>query len=202
MALLNSEIVRIRYELGFSTLSSGAEPYIGIAAVFNQVVQVYAGAGAVTTSSTSATASTSPAPVTLTLASAVGFSAFDNIVVDVDARQEVGTVQSVSGSTVTVLLTNAHSGSYPVTVEGSESIIRSILRKLVAIDGPNGAIAQAVSTAGIKKADEVEFFPSGSGSSKSRIEQVQEYREYLRAELYRAIFGQGGGSLSSRVALY
>ncbi len=203
MALLNSEIVRIKYELGFSTLSVGAEPYVGISAIFSQVVQTYAAAGAVTTSSTAVTATSSETPVTLTLTSATGFSQFDTVVVDVDERQESATVQSISGASLVVMLSKAHTGTYPVTVEGSESIVRGILRKLISLDAPDGAIAKAVGTAGIKRIEgDVEFFGT-DGGSMSRIAQVQEYREYLRSELSRALFGSGGGrGGATRVAVY
>lgn len=200
MALLDSEIARLRYEIGFSTLASGAEPYIGIAAVFTNVVQTYALAGAKTTSATAVTAATALTPVTLTLAAATGFEQFAQVVVDVDDRQELATVSAVSGSTIVVHLTKAHSGTYPVTVEGSESLIRSLLRRLVESEA---TLTGSVKSAGIARADDVEFFPSGAGASKSRIEEVRAYREYLRDELWRAVFGgsrRGGGS--GRVAVY
>lgn len=205
MALLSSEIRRIKYELGWNVLLSGAEFYIGVAAVFDQVVATYMSAGAVTTSSQAVTASSTPAPVALVLASGTGFSAGDRIVVDVDARQEFATVQSVSGATVNVLLSLAHSGTYPVTVEGGESIVRELLRQLQAIGAPGGRIDKAAGSAGIKRADDVEFFPAAASGSKSRLEELQAHREYLRDELCRAIFGQGradvfGGSGGGGIA--
>src|SRR5215471_2659866 len=120
MALLDAELNRIRYELGYPGLSVLAEPYIGIAAVFTRIVQPYLLSGASSTSSTAVTAATAPTLVTLTLASATGFDAGARVVIDVDARQEMVTVESVSGSTISVLLKLAHTGTYPVTVEGSE----------------------------------------------------------------------------------
>src|SRR5690348_14104294 len=117
MALLDAEIARIKAELGYNLLSQG-QIYIGTAAIFEQVIQVYLGAGATTTSSTAITGDGTPK--SLTLALATGFSSGARVVVDVDGRQETVTVQALSGTTLTALFTNTHSGSYPVTVEGGE----------------------------------------------------------------------------------
>jgi len=205
MALLDSEVARIKAELGYNLLTVAAEPYIGFVSVFNQVIQPYIQGGASTTSSTSVTASTSPAPVTLTLASATGFSSGARIVVDVDSRQEVATVQSVSGSTVTALLSLAHSGTYPVTVEGGETIVRNILRQIARITDSGGTLQSASAQSGIKKVDEVEFFggPDGSGSRfASVIEALDFWRDQLATTLgvHRINGGRGGGG--SSVAIY
>jgi hypothetical protein len=181
MALLTSEVRRIRAELGYNVLSAGAEPYIGVNAMFEQVIQTYMQAGASTTSATAVTAATAPTPVTLTLTSPTGFSQYDRIVVDVDDRQEIATASAVSGSTIVVQLSKAHTGTYPVSVEGGESIVRSILRKIDALDKPGGLIEKSASTAGIKKADEVEFF--GSAGEASRIDAATKLRDRYRDEL-------------------
>lgn len=39
MALLDSELARIKWHLGFNLLDVGATPYIGVAAIFEQVIQ-------------------------------------------------------------------------------------------------------------------------------------------------------------------
>lgn len=179
MSLLDSEVRRLKYELGYNVLSAGAEFYIGVTAVFEQVIQAYTTAGAVTTSATAVVAATSPTPRTLTLTSATGFSAFDAVVIDVDARQERAVVQSISGSTITVLLSRVHTGTYTVTVEGGESIVRDILRQLVDL---SSKLDGSASQAGIKKVDEVEFFDGGA-----RFRGLVEHREYLRNELASAL---------------
>lgn len=181
MALLTSELRRIRQELGYNVLDAGAEPYIGTASVFEQVIATYMQAGASTTSSTAVTAATTATAVTLTLASATGFSALARVVVDVDDRQESATVQTVSGNTITVLLSLAHSNTYPVTVEAGEALVREHLRRLQAIANELGD--GAIVAAGIKRADDIEFFPAGTGSTKGRIQQLAELREYWRDEL-------------------
>lgn len=211
MALTSSEVARLKYELGFNVLSVGAEPYIGVAALFEQVIQPYTTAGASTTSSTAVTAADTPTPVTLTLASPTGFAAGVAVIVDVDSRQERATVQSVSGSTITVLLAFTHSGTYPVTVEGGESIIRGILQKLQAIDGLSagasaGILGAAAATAGIKKVDDIEFFGGGDGvgSGVSRFSELRRLREYWRDELASVlgIVRLDGTSSASSVSVY
>jgi len=204
MALLDSEIVRIKAELGYNVETIGAYPYIGHSALFEQVIAVYTQAGATTTSSTAVTAATTATPVTLTLTSATGFSLLDQVVVDVDARQERGTVSAVSGSTIVVQLLGTHSGVYPITVEGGESLIRDILRQLRLLGDPAGQLARATATAGINSIDkgDVVFFGRDQGS---RLKEIQGLREYWREELAATLgvpyFGRKRGGGSS-VSLY
>ena len=178
MALLDSELQRVRYELGYNTLNAGAEPYISVVAVFDQIVKTYLEAGATTTSATAVAAATAPSQVTLTLASGTGFHAGDRVVVDVDSRQESAHVQSVGVNTITLLLSNVHTGTYPVTVEGGESMVRMILTKLYAIGQSLGELS--VSTAGIRRVDEIEFFGS---SEINRVSQLKDLQMKWRDEL-------------------
>jgi hypothetical protein len=179
MSLLDSEVRRLKYELGYNVLSAGAEFYIGVSAVFEQVIQAYTTAGAVTSSSTTVAAANSVTPSTLTLTSMTGFSLLDPVVVDVDGRQERAVVQAITATTITVLLSKAHTGTYPVTVEGGESIVRDILRQLVDV---SSKLDGSASQAGIKKVDEVEFFENAA-----RFRGLVEHREYLRNELASAL---------------
>ncbi len=181
VALLQSELRRIRHELGYNVLDAGADPYIGVTAVFDQVVLPYMQAGAVTTSTVAVAAPSVAgtfAPVSLTLASATGFAQFDRAIIDVDSRQEIATISSISGSVITVLLSLAHSGTYPVSVEGGESIVRDALRKITNV---GASLEGGAASAGIKKADEVEFF--GDTKSSKRTEELRGLREYYRREL-------------------
>jgi hypothetical protein len=183
MALLDSEIERVRYELGFNLLNAGAEPYIGVHAVFEQVIQVYLRAGATTTSSTAVTAATTATPVAITLASATGFAAGARIVLDVDGRQEMATIQSLAGAVVTVLLTKAHTGTYPVTVEGGETIVRSILAELRNVQDK---ILAAAGAAGLKRAEDIEWFQGNNGVGSLSL-TLGEMRNYYRDELASAL---------------
>lgn len=205
MSLLQSELDSIRYELGWNELTVGAEPYIGVAAIFDRVVLPFLRSGLITSSSTTVTAASPAEPVTLTLAAVSGtntqgttvtVSVGDKLVVDVDSRQESAIVQAISGSTVTLLLSLDHSGTYPVTVEGGEAIVRSILRRCRNI---SLRLEEAADNAGIKKVDEVEFFASSSGGSTLFGELIAQ-RQYWRQELYRALFGSGDRSLTGQSA--
>ena len=184
MALLTSEVVRLKYELGVNLLGVGAEPYVGFLALFDEVVQPYLLTGASTTSTTAVSAATTPTPSTLTLVDATGFAAGDTVVVDVDSRQEIATVQSVAGSVLTVLLSKLHSGTYPVTVEGGESIVRELLAQLRRVSASQASAG--IVAAGVERVDEVKFATGGtSGNRRSDALRVERMR--LRDELAGAI---------------
>lgn len=174
MALLESEIYRIRAELGYPVLTIGAEPYIEHVAIFDQVIQPYIESGAQTTSTTTVAATTDPTPSTLTLASSTGFHLGEIVIVDVDARQERVTVEAIAGSTITVLLTKAHAGSYPVTVEGGESIVRGILGRLRDADD---RLLSAAQTAGLKSVGRgaVEWYGSGGATIVGTLKDLKNY---------------------------
>lgn len=185
MALLDSEIVRIRYELGYNTVAAGAEPYLSIAAVFDVVIKDFITTAAATTSTTAVTAATAPTPVAITLASATGFAANDRINIDVDSRRETALVQSISGAIITVLLSKAHSGTYPVGVESGETIVREIMRKLIDLDSRLGSSSS--SAAGIKRVDEIEFFGETlSGGMSTVAGNLESLRTLWRDELASA----------------
>lgn len=179
MSLLDSEVERIKAELGYNVLTIGALPYVGFSQLFANVLQPYTSAGASTTSSTTVAAATSPTPATLTLASGTGFASGVRVVIDVDDRQEIVTAQNVSGASLTVLLTLAHTGTYPVTVEGGETLIREQLTRLRAI---NAQITAAASTAGIKRVDVIEFYGGGATGS-AQIDVLYKQRDRARDEL-------------------
>lgn len=195
MALLDSELARCKAELGYP-LVSNAQPYIGVTMIFEQVVKVYMTAGAKTTSSTAVSPNDPVTPLAITLADAAGFSAGDRIVVDVDDRQESVTVQSISGSAVTALFGGIHSGTYPVTVEGGESLVREKLRACREL---SSALVDASDGLGaLKRADDVEWYQSTTSSVyKSIRRDLMTARDELAAvlgvvNLWRA---RGGSSM-------
>lgn len=182
MALLDSEVVRIKAELGFNVLTINSEPWIGHTAIFEQVIQPFMTTGAKTTSSTSVTASPfEPAPVTLGLASPTGFTDGARIVVDVDGRQETATAQAVLGFDVTLMLSKAHSGTYPVTVEGGESIVREILGY---IRDAKQKMAESYGTGALKSVDEISFYQAGQ---QTYFGLLGDQLKYWRAELASAL---------------
>ena len=179
MALLDSELARLKQELGFSLVST-ANPFIGNTVLFEQIIQPYVTGGTATTSSTAVTAATTLTPVALTLASATGFSAGQRVVVDVDSRQEIATIQSISGAAITVHLKNAHTGTYPVTIEGPETIVREILRRIYAV---KDEMAVTFGEGSLKKCDELEWYQSGVSLFGSLGTQLAFWREELAAAL-------------------
>jgi hypothetical protein len=89
------------------------------------------------------------------------------------------TVQNVSGSSVTAIFSKAHSGTYPVSVDSGETIVREILQQLADL---NKTLSSRMSAAGIKKVDEIEF-----SDSKSAWLEFTNARDYLRDQLASAL---------------
>lgn len=182
MALLDSEIARIRFELGYNVMGVEAEPYVTYFGSLDRVIKLYLNAGATTTSTTTVAAASTPTQRTLTLASATGFIAGAVVYVDVLPQQERSTIQSVSGSTIVLYLQKAHVGLYPVTVDGGESIIRDKLAQLYAIDEK---ISAALNTAGLKRVDDIEFY--GGTTATSQAVMLSQLRDMRRDELASAL---------------
>lgn len=204
MALLTSEVQRIKYELGYPILDHNADPYIGTVALFDTVIKEWMQAGEATTSSTTVVASSSSALVSLTLADATGFEPQTRISVDVGLRQESTFVQSVSGSTIACSLSKAHSGTYPVTVDGGESIVREILGRIVEAQAPRANLLRTLDTgeAQVKKVDDIEFFELKTTiwqSSKELDRQVALWRDELAYALGVPNLRAGGCSTSLSV---
>lgn len=195
MSLLDSELDRIRAELGYNLLETGAEPYIGVAAVFAQVIQPYLSEGAGTTATTSFVPNSdgSASLATLTVASATGITALSRIAVDVDDLLEMATVRSISSSTITCYLKKSHSGTVPIAVDGGLVIIRECLAALSNVQ------AQLVETRGhgsLRKVDEIEFYDT---KGKSQFQVLQDQAEFWRDKLAKhlgirriRISGNGG----------
>ena len=202
MPLTTSEIARIKSELGYNTLEVGAVPYVSIYSVFDVVIQPYLEEGGDTTSSTAVTAVTTAAPVALTIASATGFAAGNRVFVDVDSRQEEATVQSISGSIITLLLKNAHSGTYPVTVDGGVAIVRQLLRRIRDAQAKIASIA-GYGVGGLKKVEDIEFYPGGAQSTAIKLarEGVDYWRDQLASTIGLHNYNKPSAGCGSRVAL-
>lgn len=181
MALTTAEISRIKAELGFNLMTSSAVPWIDVAIVFEQIVQPYLQSGVSTTSATAVTAATTPTPVTLTLASATGFATGDKVWVDVDSRQELATIQNLSGAAATMLLSLAHSGTYPIVLDQGEAIVREILDKIRAT---KARLVATYGGGGLKKVDEIEFYQAGSKTLFGHIgDELMFWRDELGSVL-------------------
>jgi hypothetical protein len=203
--LSQADVQRIKQELGFNQLTLGAEPYIGVTRFFEQVAIPSLNAGALTTSSTAVTAASAPTPVALTVASAVGLAMFDQVYIDVDAAMERATIQAVSGSTITVLLSKAHTGTYPVSQEGGTALVRWYLSRLRMI---SDKIVSSVSRAGVKKVDEIELFGGTSKGARemNTFQSLEQIQAYFRGELCKLLFGVGDigqfGNAGARIGVY
>lgn len=163
---------RVRYELGYSSLTVAGEPYFAIAFAPEKALDsLYSGAE--TTSATAVTSTT--VPTAITLASGTGFVGGLRIHVDVGSRREVAIAQSVTGAVLEALFSRPHSGTYPVQVESGESMLRTILARL---DDIAEQLSGALATGGIKKVDEVEFF-----ERQTRLTVLAEERNRWRTEL-------------------
>lgn len=195
MALLDSEIARIKAELGYPLLSIST-PYAGITAIFELIIQPYLTGGAVTSS---ATAITAGALTTITLASGTGFTTGDRIVVDVDGAQETVTARLVSGASLTATFANAHTGTYPVTVEGGESIVREILARIRAT---KAEMATSIGEGAIKKVDEIEFYQTGGTTFGTIGQQLHYWREELSAALGVDSMWSQKRAAAQRLAVY
>lgn len=196
MPFTQAEIWRIKAELGYNVLQTGADAYIAIHQIFETVINDNIEAEVSTTSSSSVTAATSPTPATLTLADASGFSAGDRVFVDVDDRAENATIQSLSGSDITVLLTGAHTGTYPVSLEGPIPLAKEALRRLLKA---KDELAATFGEGALKSVDEIEFYDSGSTLFGTVGAAVTYWRDELAARLgvpnmwRRRPGGTGGG---------
>jgi hypothetical protein len=185
MPLTTGELDRIKSELGFHLLNTGAQPFIGVHMVFEQVIQPYLAEGLDTTSNTIVSVSPSGSAVALTLASVTGITLHSRLAIDVDDFFEMATVRAISGSIVNVILKKAHSLTYTVTLDGGLQQIRECLAALYAtqqqLNEDNG-------TGAIKKVDEIEFYES---KQRSALELLQAKQNHWRRELYRRLFGMG-----------
>ena len=210
MTIGTGDLQRIKAELGFNQLTVGAEPYVSITRYFEQIVVPFLNAGTLTTSATVVPAvapNTAPVAVSLTLATVVGVNMLDRLIIDVDLAQEQATVQSITGSTVVVSLAKGHgsAGAYPVSVEGGEALVRLYLQRC-------RSIAQRIEAfgprAGVKKADEVEFFGGAarSGKEPSGFKTLSDMQQYFRGELCMLLFGVGNiasfGGGGARICVY
>lgn len=179
--LTTAELMRIRAELFDNVLDLGAVPMIDIHAIYTSVIQPN-----LSSSSTAATSSTTTVsaagPSVLTLADVTGISAGTRLVIDVDGSREVCTVRAVTGSTVSVICQQTHSGTYPVEIESGLTIVRGVLADLEAVDQRQRV---SVSSAGVKKVDEIEFFSQSEGGSV--LVQAEAFRNVLRGRLAAAL---------------
>lgn len=152
------EMQRIKYELGDTVLNVGAQPWIGIRSVWNVIKDNVLGSDTPPTSTS--TTITSAGAVTITVASAVDLVAGTRVQVDVDGQRETCTVRNVAGSVLSLIARKTHSGTYPVEIESSLTIVRGILADLTALEQVN--TLASFDALGLRRVDEVEWAEKGA----------------------------------------
>ncbi len=90
-------------------------------------------------------------------------------------------MRAVSGNTISVYLTKAHTGSYPVVVEAGESIVRDLLGKIRAV---KDEMASTLGEGSLKQVDEIQFY---AVKSKSLFGILGDQLMYWRDELAAAL---------------
>jgi hypothetical protein len=152
------EMQRIKYELGDTVLNVGAQPWIGIRSVWNVIKDNVLGSD--TAPTYSSTAITSAGAVTITVASAVDLVAGTRVQIDVDGQRETCTIRNVSGSVLSLIARKTHSGTYPVEIESSLTIVRGIISDLTALEQVN--TLASFDALGLRRVDEVEWAEKGA----------------------------------------
>jgi hypothetical protein len=194
--LTAGELDRVRAELGYNVLDVGAEPYIGVQAYFSQVLKPYLREGLETSTSTTVEENAAGSLVILSLADVTGVTLRSRIIVDVDDFLESATVRAISGSTITVLLKKAHTGTYPVTVDAGLQIVRECLAALFKVQQ---LIDELEGEGALKKVDEIEFYDA---SGRTRLQLLEEQQRHWRRRLSSAVgfpmnaSGNSGGSVA------
>jgi hypothetical protein len=114
----------------------------------------------VTAPTYSSTAITSAGAVTITVASAVDLVAGTRVQIDVDGQRETCTIRNVSGSVLSLIARKTHSGTYPVEIESSLTIVRGIISDLTALEQVN--TLASFDALGLRRVDEVEWAEKGA----------------------------------------
>jgi hypothetical protein len=174
--LTDDELARIKREVMSNVLDLGASPYIDQLSVF-QLIRDHVVSSTVAPT-TSSTAVTSTGPTVLTLDSVTGLVSGSRVVLDCDDQRETVTVRAVMGSTISVVCRKLHGGTYPVEVESPLTTVRGLLSDLISMELLE---RDAPASAGLKKADEVEWF--GGGGDDSPMKALARRRAALRMEL-------------------
>lgn len=206
MAFTTAELQAIKLELGYNILQTGAVAYVGITQLFESVVNTYIDDEVETTVtlSTAISEASTPTPQTLTLADATGFATGALVYIDVDDRMEKRRIQYLSGTSATILLQKAHSGTFAVSLFGPIPRAREILWRIQTVkDEMGGTFGEGT----IKKVDEVEFYQGGSKGS-DRFESLGGQLRFWRNELASALGVtnawelKAGGSCMTTLSVY
>ena len=199
MALTSAEIVRCKAELGVNLLTVGAEPYISVLALFDQVIKSNVLTGASTTATGAIAASGVPALSTLTIASGAGFAAGDRVFIDVDSQRENVSIASITGTTVTAWLSKAHAGTYLFALESGETLVREALARIAAT---KARLASIFGSGSLKKVDEIEFYDTRRTQFGQLGIELLYWRDELASLLGCPNFWRNKMSAGSTIAMY
>lgn len=152
------EMQRIKYELGDTVLNVGAQPWIGIRSVWNVIKDNVLGSDTPPTSSS--TTVSAVGAVSITVASVTDLVAGTRVQIDVDGQRETCTVRAVTGSALSLITRKLHSGTYPVEIESSLTIVRGIISDLTQLEQVN--TLASFDQLGLRRVDEVEWAEKGA----------------------------------------
>lgn len=186
MAFTTAELWAIKAEVGWSLLQTGATAYVGVSQLLDLVVNTNIDDEVSTTCTlgTAIAAASSPTPQTLPLADASSFSAGAEVYIDIDDRMERVRIQSLSGSDIVVLLSKAHSGTFPVSLFGPIPLVRELLHK---IRGLKERMGSTYGEGVLKKVDELEWFAPGGNTSSTSFSLMADQLSFWRSELCAAL---------------
>jgi hypothetical protein len=178
---------RVRYELGYSALTTAGEPYFAIAYSPEKALDsLYS--GATTTSATTVDSTELTAPKTITLASGTGFVSGLRVHVGAGTTREIVVAQNVSGASLTATFGLAHSGTYPVEVDSGEAMLRTLLAYL---DRVNESIHSARDAAGIQEiVGDLKFFESAV--VQEAVSERKRWRRELGSLLKLPVMNENG----------
>jgi hypothetical protein len=108
-------------------------------------------------------------------------------------------VRAISGANVTLLLSGEHSGTYPVTVEAGEAIVREMLRR---IQDVKAQMAQTFGEGTLRKVDEIEWYQSPGTLFGNLGNQLAFWRDELASSLGVASLWRQRTSGSQRLSVY
>lgn len=156
MALTTAELDSLRNHLGYGNIATAAEPYTPdtFYEVFSGIVSPHLSTGTETSATTTIEARST---TTVTPASMTGIAVYGQLVVDVGEQAETVIVKAVTATTFTAYFTKAHTGGYPIATMSGLARLRLLLWD-ADVAWQQIADRFAGKSAGIKKADEVEFF--------------------------------------------
>lgn len=181
--LTDDELQRVRRELADNVLDIGAVPYVGHRAIYDVIRDNCSSSSVAPTASSTAVAAAGA--TVLTLGTTAGLAVGDKVQLDADDARETVSVRAITGTTggtISVVCRKPHAGTYPVEQESALTLVRGTLADLAVIQDEINAARAA---AGLKRADEVEWF--GAAGERTALEELRRAQHALRRDLARLV---------------